>query len=121
MTACRQALRARPGGRPGGDGGAVHPLGDGEVGPVARAVSGGGSEDSLERCVARGVVDVAVLPDAPNHGAPGAAEDAGCVLVAAAAGSGAVVDVLRPRVVSAAAVGEHAERVSEPVIARPAK
>ena len=57
-----------------------------------------------------GVVGVAVVPEAPGDLALGAAEDAGGVGVAGAAGSGAGVDVGRPGVVAAACVGEGAER-----------
>ena len=56
MAACRQALRARPCGRPGGDGGAVASAVWQQVGPEARVVSAGGCEQALERDVARGVV-----------------------------------------------------------------
>ena len=48
------------------------------------------------------VLLVVVVPQAPDHVAPGAAEDAGGVGVAGAAGSGAVVDVGGPGVVAAA-------------------
>jgi hypothetical protein len=46
---------------------------------------------------------------------------ADCVLVGTAARSGAAVDVRRPGVVVAAAVGERADRISEPVVAGPAE
>ena len=52
-----------------------------------------------------GVVGVVVVPEAPDDLAPGAAEDACGVRVAGASGAGAVVDVGRPRVVTAACVG----------------
>jgi len=71
--------------------------------------------------VALGFVDFAVLPEAPDDAAPGAAEDADGVLVAAAARSGAVFDVGRPRIVVAAGVGERADRRAEAVVAGPAE
>src|SRR3954468_12585458 len=95
-SAARSALRAAC-----GDGGAGPSLAGGEVGARPRRVLGGGrGGQSLAGGVALGFVDVAaVLPEAPDDAAPGAAEDADGVLVAAAARSGAVIDVCRPRVV----------------------
>ena len=55
--AAAQGVTAAPG----------HPRCGSEVGPEARVVSAGGCEQALERGVARGVVDVVVLPDAPDH------------------------------------------------------
>jgi hypothetical protein len=68
-----------------------------------------------------GVVDVVVVPEAPDHHAPGSAEDPDCVLVAGAAGSGAGVDVGGPGVVVAAGVGHGRDRVAESVVACPAE
>src|SRR5215210_94797 len=81
-SAARSALRAAC-----GDGCAGQPLDACEVagrGPRQCSVAGG-RQDALERGVAAGVVDVAVLPEAPDHVAPGAAEDADGVLVGLAA------------------------------------
>src|SRR5436190_11309500 len=95
-SAARSALRAAC-----GDGCAGQPL----VGWV-RSGSGaarawglvvGGRQDARERGMAGGVVAVAVLPEAPDHVAPGATEDAQGVLVGLAARAGALVDVGRPR------------------------
>src|ERR1700739_4912397 len=83
--------------------------------------SGGSGGEALSGGVAGGVVGVVVLPQAPDDLTPRAAEDAGGVLVAGAAGAGAIVDVGRPRVVAAAGVGQHAERLAQAVITRPAK
>src|SRR3954453_18164258 len=116
-SAARSALRAAC-----GDGGAGPSLAGGEVGARPRRVLGGGrGGQSLAGGVALGFVDVAVLPEAPDDAAPGAAEDADGVLVAAAARSGAVIDVCRPRVVVAAGVGERADRRPEAVVAGPAE
>ena len=51
----------------------------------------------LSACVAGGVVGGVVLPAAPDDAGPGAAEDADRVGVVAAAGAGALVDVVWPR------------------------
>ena len=48
-------------------------------------------DEALEGAVAGGVVDVVVVPQAPDHAAPGAAEDADRVLVTGAALDRAVV------------------------------
>src|SRR5947207_2012775 len=78
--------------------------------PFRPPVSSSGGDEALKGGVLVGVVGVAVVPEAPDDLAPGAAEDAGGVGVAGAAGSGAGVDVGRPGVVAAACVGEGAER-----------
>src|SRR5688500_16839305 len=84
-------------------------------------VSTPGGGEAPEGGVAFGVVDVVVLPEAPDDAAPGAAEDADRVLVAGAACSGAAVDVGGPWVVVAAGVGERADRGAQPVVAGPAE
>ena len=96
-SAARCGLRAAC-----GDGGAGPSLGGGEVGPVARRRSGRRGDEALSGGVAGWVVGVVVLPESPDDLAPRAAEDAGGVWVAGAAGSGAVIDVGRPGVVAAA-------------------
>ena len=96
-SAARSALRAAC-----GDGGAEPSLGGGEVGPVDRRVSGRGGDEALPRGVAVGVVGVVVLPEAPDDLAPRATEDARGVLVTGASRAGAVIDVGRPGVVTAA-------------------
>src|SRR5215218_3887062 len=78
-------------------------------------------EESGEVAVAGGVVGGVVLPAAPEHACPGAAEDAGGVGVVAAAGGGAVVGVVGPGVPVAGAVGEYAEVVAQAFVAGPAE
>ena len=65
-------------------------------------MSGGRGDQSLQRGVFGGVVGVVVVPQSPDDLAPRAAEDAGGVGVAGAAGAGVVVDVGRLGVVAAA-------------------
>src|SRR4051794_41806138 len=77
-------------------------------------------DEALEGGVAGGVVDVVVVPEAPEDAAPGAAEDADGVLVGGAAGAGAAVDVGGPGVVGAGGVGALPDRGPETVAARPA-
>src|SRR5215218_10807107 len=74
-----------------GDGCAGRPLvGDQVAGSSPRRCSvGGGCQDVLQRGVAVRVIDVAVLPEAPDDAAPGAAGDADRVLVSLAARAGA--------------------------------
>src|SRR6266511_482260 len=88
---------------------------------MRRPVSTLGCEEALEVAVAGGVVGGVVLPDAPDHAQPGAAEDADRVRVVVAAGAGALVDVVCPRVVLAAAVGEDADGAAEGFVAGPAE
>ena len=116
--AARSALRAAC-----GEGCAGQPLGGGEVrerAPRGMSARGGGGE-ALAGGVAGRVVDVAVLPGAPDHAAAGAGEDPDGVPVGAAARSCAVVDVGRAGVVVVAGVGECADRRARPVIAGAAK
>jgi hypothetical protein len=84
-------------------------------------VSTVGRDESLQRGVLEGVVGVVVVPEPPDDLAPGAAEDAGGVVVAGAAGARLVVDVGGPGVVPAACVSEGAERAAESVVAGPSK
>ena len=104
-----------------GDGVAEHPLGRGWVGPGARA---GGDDDGgvlFQAAVAGGVIRGVVLPAAPDDAAPGAAEGPQGTAVVVAALAGVGVAVGRPRVPLAAAVRERAERVAQPLVARPAE
>ena len=120
-SASRSALRAAF-----GDGGVRRRCGGGCVGDRGSPslLSGGcglGGDEALQRGVPGGVVDVVVLPQSPEHAAPGAAEDPDRVRVRGAAFCGALVDVGGPGVVVSAAVGESGDRVSEPVVAGPAE
>src|ERR1700761_2020566 len=64
-----------------------------------------------------GVGGDAVLPAAPDHAAPGAAEAADRARVVVAAGSGRGVAVLGPGVPVTSRVGEGAGRGSQPLVA----
>ena len=75
-------------------------------------MSGGSGGQSLACGVLVWVVGGVVVPESPDHLAPGAAEDPDCVLVGGAAGSGAGVDVGCPGVVVAAGVCEDVERAA---------
>src|SRR5581483_4347402 len=88
---------------------------------VRRPVSTLGGEQAAEVAVALGVVGGAVVPEAPDDSEPGAAEDADCVWVVAAAGDRVGVDLFRRGVVVAAAVGEDADGVAECFVAGPAE
>ena len=121
MSACRQALRARPCGPPFGDGGAEHPLGGGEVGQGARRRGDRDRAVLLQGAVSGWVVGGAVLPAAPDDAAPGATEGAQRAGVLVAAGAGGGVAVLRPGVPVAGAVGQGAERAAQPLVAAPAE
>src|SRR5579884_1830399 len=110
-----------PLGRAAGDGGAEHPLGGSEVGAGPR---GGRDRDCavlLQGAMAGRVVGDAVLPAAPHDSAPGAAEGAGGARVVVSAGDRAGVVVGGPGVPVAGRVGQRAERVAQPLVARPAK
>src|SRR5713226_1273353 len=88
---------------------------------MRRPVSTSGCEEAVEAAVTGGVVGGAVLPDAPDDAQPGAAEDADRVRVVVAAGAGAFVDVVCPRVVLAATVGKDADGAAERLVAGPAE
>jgi hypothetical protein len=92
-SASRSALRAAF-----GDGGVRRRCGGGWVGDrgspsVLSEGCGLGGEEALQRGVPGGVVGVVVLPQAPDHAAPGAAENPDRVRVGGAAFCGALVDV----------------------------
>src|SRR4029079_4327671 len=88
---------------------------------MRRPVSTLGCGEAVEAVVAGGVVGGVVLPEAPDDAEPGAAEDADRVGVVVASGAGALVDVVGPGVVVAAAVGEDADGVAEVFVAGPAE
>ena len=88
---------------------------------MRRPVSTLGGGEPLEAAVESGVVGGAVLPDAPDDAEPGAAEDPDCVGVVVSAGAGALVDVIGPGVVVAAAVGEDADGCAQVFVAGPAE
>jgi hypothetical protein len=74
-------------------------------------------EESVKGLVLGGVVGRVVLPAGPEDACPGAAEDADCVGVVGAASAGALVDVVRPWVPAAGAVGECVDVCSKSLVA----
>ena len=84
-------------------------------------MSGRRGDESLQGSVLLRVVGVVVVPEAPDDLAPRAAEDACGVGMTGATGASAVIDVCGPRVVAAACVGEGADRLAQPVVARPSE
>ena len=76
-------------------------------------------DEALECLVLVGVVGGVVLPAVPDDVEPGAGEDADGVGVVVAAGDGAVVEVGRPGVGSAAVAGEVADGVAELFVCSP--
>jgi hypothetical protein len=88
------------------------PLGGCEVQPVARRAGDCDRDVLLQAAVAGGVVGRAVLPAAPDDGAPGASERADRPLVVVAARSRAGVVVSRPGVPVAGALSERVERAA---------
>src|SRR5450755_846371 len=75
----------------------------------------------LSGAVARELVRHAVLPAAPHDAAPGASERADRALVIVPASDRPGVDRLRPGVPVTATVSKCAERVTQPLVARPAE
>src|SRR6266849_2281646 len=69
--------------------------------------------------VACSVVEGAVLPAAPQHAEPSAAEDAHRVRMVGAAIASPLVDVLGPWRGAAAVVGPTGERAAQPLVAGP--
>src|ERR1700716_2929393 len=92
--------------------------------PVSTPVSGGGFlvlEEGLEGAVLGGVVGLVGLPAVPDDVQPGAGHDSGGVGVVVLAGSGAVVEVGRPRVGMAGVSGEVGDRVAQVFVTGPAE
>src|SRR4051794_22882010 len=79
------------------------------------------SSQLLTGAVECGVKGRAVLPAAPDDAEPGAGENADGVRMAAAAGDGSPIDVGRPRVGSAAAVGEVHHCGAQLLVTRPSE
>ena len=118
---CGCHLLLSGGGSGGGEDAGGHPLGRGEVGHGARRGGDGDSDVALQRAVAGGVIRDAVLPALPHDPAPGAPEGAQRAGVIVPAGAGCGVEILRPGVPVAGAVGERAERGAQALVAAPAE
>src|SRR5664279_46168 len=100
---------------------AGHPLGSGNVDAVTGRAGDRDRDVLLSGAVARELVRHAVLPAAPHDAAPGASERADRALVIVPASDRPDVDRLRPGVPVTATVSKCAERVTQPLVARPAE
>jgi transposase len=119
-SGCRLAVKRfalGPAGRRAGDGGAEHPLGGSEVGPGARRCRDRHQDMLLQAAVFGGVVGRAVLPAAPDHAAPCASKGADRAGMVVTALDRASVVVAGPGMPAARGVGEHAERVTQALVA----
>jgi hypothetical protein len=76
-------------------------------------------DKALQAGVLRSVIAGAVLPQAPDDPAPGTPEDTDGVLMGVAARAGACVDVGGPGIVVATGIGEHPDRIAQPVVTGP--
>ena len=124
VSGCRLAVKRfalGPASHRFGDGGTSHPLGGGEVGAGPRRAGNGDGDVLLQAAMFGGVIGRAVLPAAPDHAAPGAAEGADRAGVVVAALDRAGVVVAGPWVPAAGGVGEHAERVAQALVAAEAE
>jgi hypothetical protein len=99
-------------GRVGSERAGGHAVGRGLVDDGPRHGRDGDGDVPLQGAVAGRVVRGPVLPAAPHDPTPGAADGAQRAGVVVAAGAGGGVQILRPGVPVAGAVGQRAERAA---------
>src|SRR5664279_426179 len=100
---------------------AGHPLGSGNVDAVTGRAGDSDRDVLLSGAVASELVRHAVLPATPHDPAPGTSERADRALMVMPSGDRPGVHRLRPGVPVAGAVSKRAERVTQPLVARPAE